>query len=136
MKNLIVVGLMVFLVVGSVYAGDQALSRHSGDYTVTLKTDRGNLIVGENNITIEITDKSGKAVNPDKVDIAYYMTEKMSATRKAVEMPHMHNTATVSAEGSAYKTTLNISMPGPWKIDVKMSSGNKATTAKFHVNVK
>lgn len=136
MRILTVLIMVLFLAAGSVYAKDDIMQGKAGDYTVTAQFAKTPPTVGENTLTVQIKDPSGKLVTDKKVEVEYFMTEKVAPTRKYVEMPYMRAETAATPQESGYKAKLDFSMAGPWNIAVKIDEKGKAKKAKFHVNVK
>lgn len=128
--------MTLLLVAGIAYAKDSGMKAKAGDFTVEGKFETSPPVTGDNNLTIQIKDTANKEITDAKVTVEYFMTQKVSATTKSVEMPFMKSTAETKPQDARYKAKLNFSMPGPWQIAVKITRDGKASTAKFHVNVK
>ena len=135
MKRLMVLILGVILMSGVVYAQDNVMTRKAGDYTVTASFDK-TPIAGDNAFFIAVRDAEGKAITDAAVEVHYYMTEKIGATRKFVEMASMGAKADAAAKNAGYKANLNFSMTGPWNIEVKIARGGQEQTAEFFTLVK
>lgn len=136
MKKLMVLMMALLLIAGTVYAKDAVMKGKAGNYTVEAQLEKTPPVVGENTLTVQIKDPSGKVVTDKKVEVEYFMTEKISPTRKSVEMPYMKSETAATPQEAGYKAKLNFSMAGPWNIAVKITDGEKVKRARFHVNVK
>lgn len=136
MRKLAVLTMVLLFVAVSVHAKDAVMKGTAGEYTVEAQIEKTPPAVGENTLTVQLKDSAGKIVTDRKVEVEYFMTEKMSPTRKTVEMPHMRSETGAAVQDSAYKAKLNFSMAGPWNIVVNIDDKGKAKKAKFHVNVK
>ncbi len=126
-KSFAVFTLIVLLMTGIAYAKEYEITKKAGEYNVTVRIDRNPPIVGENNMSIEITDASGHHARDAKVTVEYSMPA-MSG------MPAMNYKASTELKGDEYKGKMNLSMAGSWNIAVKLSRAGKTSTAKFTVD--
>ena len=129
MKRLVLAMLMVFVVVGVAMAKDFELTKKAGDFTVTVKIDRNPPIAGENNLAVVVKDAAGKEVKDAKVSVEYSMAAMPG-------MPAAKYKTDTELKGSEYKTKLDFSMAGGWSMAVKITRSDKATQAKFNVDVR
>lgn len=128
-KKLVVFALILLLIAGIAYAKDYEVKKKAGEYDVTVKIDKNPPIVGDNNVTIEIKDASGKYVTDAKVVVNYSMPAMPG-------MPPMNYKTDAELKGNEYKAKMNLSMSGPWNIVVKIIRGNKTATVKFNVDAR
>jgi len=129
MKKLAVFTLVLLLIAGIAYARDYEVKKKVGDYDVTVKIDKNPPVVGDNNITVEIKDASGKYVADAKVKVEYSMPAMPG-------MPPMHYKTDTELKGIEYKARMNFSMSGPWNIAVKITRSGKTATMKFNVDAR
>ncbi len=129
MKKLVVFALILLLIAGIAYAKDYEVKKKTGEYDVTVKIDRNPPVVGDNNITVEIKDASGKHVADAKVKVEYSMPAMPG-------MPPMNYKADAALSGNEYKTKMNLSMSGAWNVAVKITKGGKTATVKFNVDAR
>jgi YtkA-like protein len=102
----------------------------AGDLTVTLSAGSYPLIIGDNAMTIKITDASGKAVSDAKVGVRYYMPAMPG-------MAPMEYNVEAAPKGEAYGFTVNIAMEGGWRVDVNVVRGDKPSpTMTFNVDAR
>ncbi len=102
----------------------------AGDLTITLSAGSYPLIIGDNAMTIKITDASGKAVTDAKVGVRYYMPPMPG-------MAPMEYTVEGTPKGGGYGFTANIAMEGGWRVDVNVIRGDNASpTATFNVDAR
>lgn len=127
MKKFAIFSLILLLIAGIVYAKDYEVKKKAGDYDVTVKIDKNPPVVGDNNITIDIKDASGKNVTNAAVRVEYSMPAMPG-------MPAMSYKTDTDLKGNEYKGKMNLSMSGAWNIAVKITSGGKTTTVKFNVD--
>ncbi len=120
--------LMTFTTVGC-KKGYQT-QKTAGDLTITLSAGSYPLIVGDNAMTIKITDASGKAVTDAKVGVRYYMPPMPG-------MAPMEYTVDGAPKGGGYGFTANIAMEGGWRVDVNVVRGdNPSPTVTFNVDAR
>ncbi|BCB95924.1 copper resistance determinant, crdA [Dissulfurispira thermophila] len=129
MKKLAVSTLILLLVAGIAYAKDYEVKKKAGEYDVTAKIDKNPPVVGDNNITVEIKDASGKYVTDAKVKVEYSMPAMPG-------MPAMNYKTNAELKGNEYNAKMNLSMSGPWNIAIKITRGSKTTTVKFNVDAR
>jgi len=124
MKKFLVIILVILLSAGLAFAKGYELKKKAGEYNVEASIDRNPPAVGKNNLEVTIKDASGKNVADANVLVEYGMPA----------MPGMHpmNYKTdARLDGSVYKAVLNISMPGPWYVNLKINRAGKTTSTKF-----
>ena len=129
MKKIMAVAVMLLFAAGVAYAKDYEVTRKAGEYTVEVKIDKNPPVVGDNNVSVEVKDASGKYVTDAKVLIDYGMPAMPG-------MPAMNYKADGELKGNEYKAKMNLSMSGSWNIAVKISRAGKTSTAKFTVDAK
>ena len=127
MKRLAVFTLTLLLIGGIAYAKDYEVKKKAGEYDVEVKIDKNPPIVGDNNITIEIKDASGKYVTDAKVKVEYSMPAMPG-------MPAMNYKTDTELKGDEYKAKINLSMSGSWNIALKITRSGKTATMKFNVD--
>ena len=127
MKKLAIITLILILIAGIAYAKDYEVKKKAGEYDVEVKIDKNPPIVGDNNITIEIKDASGKYVTDAKVKVEYSMPAMPG-------MPAMNYKTDTELKGDEYKAKINLSMSGSWNIAVKITKSGKTATMKFNVD--
>lgn len=128
MKKVIFALLMVVLAFGFAYAKDYEVKKKAGDFDVEVRIDKNPPVVGDNNISVEVKDASGKNVTDAKVVIDYSMPAMPG-------MPAMNYKTDTGLKGHTYKATMNLSMSGPWNIAVKITKAGKTSTAKFSIDI-
>jgi hypothetical protein len=119
----------LFLVGGVVHAKEYEVSKKAGEYTVEVKIDKNPPVVGDNNMRIEIKDSANTYVTDAKVRVDYSMPAMPG-------MPPMNYKTDAEIKGNEYTAKMNLSMSGPWNIDIKITRGGKTTTTKFTVDAK
>lgn len=129
MKHVMTGLIMVAMLFGVAVAKDYEVKKKAGDLNVEAKIDKNPPVAGDNNISVEIKDASGKVVTDAKVVVDYSMPAMPG-------MPAMNYKADAELKGSVYKAAMNLSMSGPWNIAVKITRAGKTSTAKFTVDAK
>ena len=129
MKKTIVFTVILLLVAGIAFAKDYEVKKKAGQFDVVMRIDKNPPVIGDNNISIEIKDESGKSVTDAKVKVDYSMPAMPG-------MPAMNYKADAELKGDAYKAKMNLSMSGSWNIAVKITRGGKTSAMKFTVDAK
>jgi hypothetical protein len=129
MRNLIIVLTALFLVVSVAFAKEYEVSKKAGEYTVEVKIDKNPPVVGDNNMKIEIKDSANKYVTDAKVKVDYSMPAMPG-------MPPMNYKTDAELKGNEYTAKMNLSMSGPWNIEVKITRAGKTSAMKFTVDAK
>jgi hypothetical protein len=124
MKKFVSVALILLLSAGLVYAKAYEVNKKAGDYSVSIKMDKNPPSVGINNMEIAVTDKTGKPVKDAKVLVDYGMAAMPG-------MPAMAYKADTMIHGDQYHAALNISMKGPWYVNIKITTQGKTVSTKF-----
>jgi hypothetical protein len=124
MKKIVAVALILLLAAGVAFAKAYEVNRKAGDYSVDIKMDKNPPSVGMNNMEIAVTDKAGKAVKDAKVVVEYGMPAMPG-------MAPMNYKADAKPDGDKYNASLNISMPGPWSVNVRISVAGKTVSTRY-----
>jgi hypothetical protein len=127
MKRLAGLAIALLFVAGIASAKEYEVLKKAGEYTVSAKIDKNPPIVGDNMVTIEVKDASGKYVTDAKVKVNYTMPA-MSG------MPAMHYETNAELSGNGYKANMNLSMSGSWNVVVKIQRGGKPAVMRFSVD--
>ena len=129
MKKTVVYALVFLLFAGIAYAKDYEVKKKAGQYEVEVKIDKNPPVVGDNTISIEIKDASGKYVTDATVKVDYGMSAMPG-------MPAMNYKTDTVLKGNEYKAVMSLSMSGPWNIAVKIARDGKTSSAKFSVDAR
>jgi outer membrane translocation and assembly module TamA len=129
MKKTVVIAMVFLLIAGIAYAKDYEVKKKAGQYDVEVKIDKNPPVVGDNNVSIEIKDESGKHVTDAKVRVDYSMPAMPG-------MPAMNYKTDATVSGNVYKAVMNLSMSGPWNITVKIVRAGKTSSAKFSIDAR
>lgn len=129
MKKTIVFTVILLLVAGMAFAKDYEVKKKAGQFDVVVRIDRNPPVVGDNNVSIEMKDETGKYITDAKVRVDYSMPGMPG-------MPAMNYKADAELKGDEYKAKMNLSMSGSWNIAVKITRGGKTSTMKFTVDAK
>jgi len=123
-KKFLVIVLVILLSTGLAIAKGYEVKKKAGEYNVEATMDRNPPAIGKNNLEVAVKDASGQSVTDAKVLVEYGMPA----------MPGMHpmNYKTdARLDGSVYKAVLDISMSGPWYVNLKINRTGKTTSTKF-----
>lgn len=129
MKRLLIFLSVLFLAVSLTYAKEFEVKKKVGDYSVEIEIDKNPPTVGKNNLKIEIKDASGNYVTDASVKVLYSMPAMPG-------MPPMNYKTDAVLSGKEYKAVIDLSMSGPWNIEVRISRGGKTSTVKFNVDAR
>ena len=121
--------LLAVLVAGTAFAGEYAVQKKAGDYTVDIRMDKNPPVVGANNVEVVIKDKAGKAVTDAKVQVIASMPAMPG-------MPAMENKADAKVEDGKYKAKITLSMGGSWNMSARITRGGKTATIKWTVDAR
>jgi hypothetical protein len=127
MKKIAVFAMVFLLIAGLAYAKDYVVTKKTGQYDVEVKMDKNPPVAGDNNISIEIKDASGKYVTDAKVRVEYSMPAMPG-------MPAMNYKEDALVSGNSYKAVMNLSMAGSWNVAIKIAKDGKTKTVKFNVD--
>jgi YtkA-like len=112
MEKTAIVSLILLLIAGIAYAKNCEVAKKTGEYTIVATIDKNPPIVGDNTITIELKDASGKAITDARVKIEYSMPAMPG-------MPAM-NYKSDAALKNGYQAQMNLSMAGSWNVVIKI----------------
>lgn len=129
MKKLALIGIFLVMAMVTAHAKDLELKKKAGDLDVKVTLKQNPPIVGNNDMTVEIKDFSGKAVTDAKVVVNYSMPAMPG-------MPPMNYKTDAMLHGDQYHARVNLSMAGAWNIEVRITRAGKTTAAKFNVDAK
>jgi len=127
MKKFVLILMVLFLTAGVAFAKDYEITKKAGDYTVQIRMDRNPPVVGANQIAIGI-----KAKAADVTDATVLVDYGMAAMPG---MPAMNYKAKTDLTDKKFHGKLNLSMSGPWFINVKITRAGKTQTVKLNVDV-
>jgi hypothetical protein len=127
--RLAISALIVSLALGVAGAKELQLEKKAGDLEVKVTLKQNPPVVGNNDMAVELKDSSGKAVTDAKVAVNYSMPAMPG-------MPPMSYKTDAMLHGDKYHARMNLSMAGPWNIEVKVTRAGKTVSAKFNVDAK
>jgi hypothetical protein len=128
MKRFTTALIILFLVVGLVYAKAYMVMKKAGSYTVEVKLDKNPPITGPNKMEINIQDEKGVKVTDAAVVVEYVMPAMPG-------MPAMNYKAKAELSGSRYLANVNFSMSGAWAVNIKITRAGKTQAVKLNVDV-
>jgi hypothetical protein len=105
------------------------LKARAGGYDVALRIDRNPPVVGDNGLELRITDAAGAVLKDAKVLVNYYMPPMP-------RMAPMNYKTQAKLKKDAYAVSMRLIMAGPWVIVVKITVGEKTTSARFHIDAR
>jgi hypothetical protein len=102
----------------------------TGGLTVTLSAGSYPLVKGGNDLSVKVTDGSGKAVTDAKVTVRFFMPPMPG-------MAPMSSKSEAALKGDVYRFTANADMEGTWKTEVVVERpGKSAVTAVFNLDAR
>jgi hypothetical protein len=98
--------------------------------TVTLSTGSYPLVKGDNELSVKVTDGSGKAVTDAKVAVRFHMPPMPG-------MAPMSTKTEAILKGDVYRFSANPAMEGTWKAEITVvRSGKSPVTATFNLDAR
>jgi nitrogen fixation protein FixH len=116
MKKVVLLVVAMLLAAGVAYGQDYAATKVAGQYHVALKMKNSPAVVGENPVTIEVTDAKGNHA-PAEVGLHYFMPS----------MPSMEYEAKAEPRDNVHVAVIKPTMPGAWKVHVTIRSRDGKT---------
>ncbi len=120
--------VVLLLAANVAFARGYEVKKIVGPCNVVIKSDRNPPIAGDNNVSIEVTDASGRRQSDLTVLIEYFRSARPG-------MPAMNYKADTVMKKGRYKGKMSLSMAGPWTIAVKISRGGQTWTTNITVDV-
>lgn len=118
---------MGLVLAGTAFARELKLTKKAGEYTMDITLDKNPPVVGDNIVTVKITDATGKPVTDARVRVEYSMPAMPG-------MPAANYHTDAELKGQAYKAKLELPMGGSWNTTVKMKrADNKVLAAQFNL---
>jgi hypothetical protein len=130
MKKLIVfiVAFLLLLSSSAVMAKNFEVKKKAGEYTVQIATDKAPS-VGKIGLQIGIKDAKGADVTDASVLVEYGMPAMTG-------MPAMNYKADAELKGKLYVAVMDISMAGPWTINIKITRAGKTQSVKLTMDAR
>ena len=131
MKKLILTAALMLILAVSAFAAPLEITKQAGDFTVVSSLEKNPPVKGKNAVSIVIKDKSGKAVQDAKIAV-YYSMPAMPG------MPAMDYKTMAEFKNGVYSAVLDLSMTGPWNVEVRFVAPPSKTMNKapFSVDVR
>ena len=128
MNRIFLILFLSLLWIADVEAKNYEASKKAGDYQVEIVIDRNPpAAIGNNNLEIEIKDKTGKPVTDAQVIVNYYMPPMP-------RMAPMNYRTEAKMKKGKYYATMKFIMAGPWYIAVIIHHDGKTSTTKINVD--
>ena len=121
--------IMIFaLAVGVSWAYE--VQKTTAGLTIALSVGSYPLVKGDNELSVKITNGSGKAVTDAKVKVRFFMPPMPG-------MAHMTSNPKLVLNGDVYQFKANPAMEGTWKTEVTVvRSGKAPATATFNLDAR
>jgi hypothetical protein len=127
MIKLTVSFLVLLLVPGVVQAKGYEVKKNVGGYAAEIRIDKNPLVLGDNNIEIEIRDPEGNNVTDAKVLVNYYMPPMP-------RMIPMNYRTDAKLSKDRYRAKMNLIMSGPWIVAIIITHDGKTRSAKINLD--
>jgi len=127
-RVLVCLAVCAFLI-GAAGAATLELKKKAGPYDVELRIDRNPPVVGDNGLSLKITDGDGAVLKDAKVLVNYYMPPMP-------RMAPMNYKTPAKLKKDSYTVSMHLIMAGPWVIVVKITVGDKTTSARFQIDAR
>ena len=102
----------------------------TGGLTLTLSVGSYPLVKGNNELSVKVTDGSGKAVTDAKVKVRFFMPPMPG-------MAPMSSKTEAVLKGDVYRFSANADMEGTWKTEIVIERpGKSAVTAIFNLDAR
>ncbi len=120
--------MLLLLATGIASAKGYEVRKNVGEFNVVMKIDKNPPVTGDNNISITVSDSSGRCACDADVIIEYSRPELPG-------MPHLDYKAETRLKRGRYIGKITLPLAGFWNIAVKIKRENKTWTTNFTVDV-
>src|ERR1700690_110772 len=121
--------IMMFVMSVGISWGYEA-QKTTGGLTVTLSAGSYPLVKGDNELSVKVTDGSGKAVTDAKISVRFLMPPMPG-------MAPMSSKIEAILKGDVYRFSANAAMEGTWKTEVTVVRPEKSpVTATFNLDAR
>ena len=116
----------IVILVGSTYA--YSFNTVLKSELINIKESSSNDIftVGDNTVTIELTDSKGNYIEDAEISVYYFMPS----------MPAMNYEVVSKMNGKKYTAVVKPTMPGKWAADIKVLKSDKENTLSVNFEAK
>jgi N-methylhydantoinase B/oxoprolinase/acetone carboxylase alpha subunit len=102
----------------------------TGGLTITLSAGSNTLVKGNNDLSVKVTDKAGKAVTDAKVKVRFFMPAMPG-------MAPMSSKTEAMLNGDVYRFIANPAMEGTWKTEITvLRPGKSSVTATLNLDAR
>ena len=127
-NRIALVTVLLLLVTSIASAKSYEVTKKVGEYNVVMKIDRNPPIAGDNHVSMEVFDASGRCACDADVIIEY--------SRPAIQgMPALTYEADTRLKRGRYVGTMRLPLAGSWTIAVKIVKGELKWITRFTVDV-
>ena len=110
--------------------GKQIATQTSGDLTVTLQNEAGELVMGQNRFIVSFRKADGQPVDAGKVTVSSSMAMPGMAPMVApIELQP-------TGQAGSYSLTGDFAMSGAWKFEIRWDGPAGQGTTSFSTNVR
>lgn len=125
----LIISAVAFIVLIGTPAWSYVIDRNVNSYSVHVRIGEGPPVLGQNVITLTITDASSRPVSDAAVAIRYFMPSLPGRP------PMMEYTTTAKREDGAYRAELDLRMKGEWVVALTIARQGETETVKFGFHV-
>jgi len=128
--SLATVAVIMVLAVSVGMSWAYEVQKTTGGLTIMLSAGSYPLVKGDNDVSVKITDATGKAVTDAKVTARFFMPAMPG-------MAPMSSKPEPVLKGDVYGFKANVSMEGTWKAEISVvRPGKSAVTATFNLDAR
>lgn len=120
----VLTGIMILM--GSTYAYSFNTALKSDLINVKASSSSDIFTVGDNTVTIELTDSKGNHVEDAEISVYYFMPS----------MPAMNYEVSSKRNGEKYTAVVTPTMPGKWAADIKVKESGEENTLSVNFDAK
>lgn len=130
MKRIIITFALLLILTPAAFAASHEMTKTVGDLTVALSFMGGHADMGDNHLSITITDPAGNSIPDARVKVEYGMPPMKNMTS-------MDYRARAKYMDGAYMANANFSMDGSWYIKVNvLRPGQELQKVEFKITIK
>ena len=128
--SLATVAVIMVLVLSVGMSWAYEAQKTTGGLTITLSAGSYPLVKGDNDVSVKITDATGKAVTDAKVSARFFMPAMPG-------MAPMSSKPELVLKGDIYQFKANVAMEGTWKTEVTVARpGTSPVSVTFNLDAR
>ena len=126
MNKVLAVLTGIVIMMGSTFAYSFNTVLKSDVINVKASSSSDIFTVGDNTVTIELTDSKGNHIEDAEISVYYFMPS----------MPAMNYEVTSKLSNEKYTAVVKPTMPGKWAADIKVKKSGEENTLSVNFNAK